>query len=98
MAQLFIPPVLAQGNQTGPLPGVRPVEPPEIPPEQIHPCNPGDYVPSPELELPDVPPAIDCGPVIVPPTGLDHEIREPLPEDGAGSIRVIPPSEIEPQN
>jgi hypothetical protein len=70
----------------------------EMPAEQVFPCNPGDYVPSPEIGAPDVPPAIDCGEVIVPPRGLDPEINEPVPEEGAGTIRVIPPSAIEPQS
>jgi hypothetical protein len=75
-----------------------PSAPVEMPPEQVFPCNPGDYVPSPEIGAPDVPPAIDCGEVIVPPPGLDPEINEPLPEGGTGSIRVIPPSAIDPQS
>jgi hypothetical protein len=86
----------AQDNSQDSLPAPAPgfVDPPV---EQIYPCNPGNFVPSPELGLPDVPPAVDCGEVIVPPTGLDPGITEPLPEQGAGKLRVIPPSAIEPQ-
>ena len=81
---------------------VDPVPSPELPapnetiPEQIYPCNPGSYVPPPG-DAPDLPPAIDCGEVIVPPQGVDPEIAEPPPETGPGTMPVIPPGAIDPQ-
>lgn len=91
-------PVAAQDDPQTPLQVPQAPESAEVIPEQIYPCNPGNYVPSPELDLPDVPPAIDCGEVIVPPTGLDAEIKELPPEESTGTLRVIPPSAIEPQH
>lgn len=70
--------------------------PKETIPEQIYPCNPGNYVPPPGDE-PDLPPSIDCGEVIVPPAGVDPEFTEPPPDTGPDSTPVIPPGAIDPQ-
>jgi hypothetical protein len=87
-------PVHAQQGGVDPLPDPPLPAPNETIPEQIYPCNPGNYEPEPGA-VPDVPAAIDCGEVIVPPPGLDAEITVPPPEPGAGTMPVIPPSHID---
>jgi hypothetical protein len=89
---------LAQDDPQTPIPEPQLPAPTETIPEQIYPCNPGSYVPSPELGLPDVPPAVDCGELIVPPAGLDPEIEMTPPDPSTGTLRIVPPSDLEPQN
>jgi len=64
--------------------------------EQIDPCLRGNEYPEPG-GVPDVPSAVDCGEVIVPPPGIDPEITVAPPQLDAGTMPVLPPSEIEPQ-
>jgi hypothetical protein len=87
-------PVDAQNGSADSLPDPQLPAPNETIPEQIYPCNPGGYQPEPGA-VPDVPAAIDCGEVIVPPPGVDAEITEPPPEPGAGTMPIIPPSAID---
>lgn len=89
--------VPAYGQNTVPdtLPDPQLPAPEETIPEQIYPCNPGNYEPRPGA-VPDVPDAIDCGQVIVPPAGIDTGIDTPPPEPGAGTMPVIPPSAVDP--
>jgi len=84
-------PVNAQDGSPDPLPNPQLPAPNETIPEQIYPCNPGGYQPE-AGEVPDVPAAVDCGEVIVPPPAVDAEMAEPPPEPGAGTMPVIPPS------
>jgi len=86
-------PVHGQDGSADPLPNPQLPAPNQTIPEQIYPCNPGGYQPG-AGAVPDVPAAIDCGEVIVPPPGVDAEIAEPPPEPGAGTMPVIPPAAI----
>jgi hypothetical protein len=87
-------PAHGQAWDVDPLPNPPLPAPNETIPEQIYPCNPGNYRPDADA-VPDVPAAIDCGEVIVPPPGVDAEIATPPPEPTAGTMPVIRPSEIE---
>ena len=87
-------PVHGQDGSAYPLPDPQLPAPNQTVPEQMYPRNPGGYRPEPG-EVPDVPAAIDCGEVIVPPPGVDAEIAKPPPEPGAGTMPVIPPSAID---
>ena len=83
-----------QEPNTDALPDPQLPAPKETIPEQIYPCNPGNYEPEPGA-APDVPAAIDCGEVIVPPPGVDNEITTTPPKPGAGTMPVIPPSALD---
>ena len=87
-------PLQAQDGSTKPLPDPQLPAPNETIPEQIYPCNPGGYRPEPGA-VPDVPAAIDCGEVIVPPPGVDSEIASPPPQPDAGTMPIIPPSAVD---
>lgn len=63
---------------------------------ETDPCVRGDGYPEPG-GVPDVPSAIDCGEVIVPPPGVDAEITIPPPQPNAGTMPVLPPSAVDPQ-
>lgn len=88
-------PAVAQTPQVDPLPDPRLPAPKQTVPEQIYPCNPGDYEPPESAELPNT--LIDCGEVIIPPRGIDPEITAPAPEPHPGTTPIIPPQAIDPQ-
>lgn len=88
-------PVAAQTRPGDVIPDPQLPAPESTIPEQIYPCNPGDYDPSSAMEDPDVPAAVDCGEVIVPSPGIDPDIHAPAPEPTPGTTPVIPPPVIE---
>jgi len=89
--------VIAQTGTGDPLPVPRLPAPDETIPEQVYPCNPGDYEPPDSDGSSLTEGAIDCGEVIVPPQGMDPEISAPAPEPYPGTTPVIPPSALEQQ-